>query len=252
MKRSVILMGGKTYVVSLPAKWIQKYGIQKGEELELEEIDNTVIVRTDKLARGDDLDVNFTSLSLNYHTQPTEPDSFDFLKESCRIQDLTLDDNYNSCDLIKLIKNSQWNPTIELFVKRMSQDSTLPITFLEAINNGHEMFKGVVPDPKKRSSLCEEISIEYSFDEDFKLKNITASSSLYPVGLYGGLFPSLFDESNPPAREPRGWSISSEEDALNAVKGTNDYDNIVTNQFASSIPTQDELKGIHLEKMLKL
>ncbi|MDP3918999.1 MAG: AbrB/MazE/SpoVT family DNA-binding domain-containing protein, partial [Nanoarchaeota archaeon] len=63
MKRSVILMGGKTFVVSLPANWVKKYGIQKGEELELEEIDNTVVVRTGKIARGDELNVNFSSLN---------------------------------------------------------------------------------------------------------------------------------------------------------------------------------------------
>ncbi len=37
MKRSLILMGGKTYVISLPADWIKKHGLKKGNELELNE-----------------------------------------------------------------------------------------------------------------------------------------------------------------------------------------------------------------------
>ncbi len=44
MKRSVILMGGKTYVISLPAEWIKKQGIAKGQQLEVaHELDKITI-----------------------------------------------------------------------------------------------------------------------------------------------------------------------------------------------------------------
>ena len=33
MKRNIILMGGKTHVISLPLKWVKKYGIKKGEDI---------------------------------------------------------------------------------------------------------------------------------------------------------------------------------------------------------------------------
>tara|TARA_Y100000310_G_scaffold345415_1_gene464738 strand:- start:7009 stop:7875 length:867 start_codon:yes stop_codon:yes gene_type:complete len=62
MKRSVILMGGKTYVVSLPANWIRKFEIQKGQELDVAVVDNTVIVQTDKLSSGNDLEINVSPL----------------------------------------------------------------------------------------------------------------------------------------------------------------------------------------------
>lgn len=42
MKRKVIQLAGKTYVVSLPSKWVKKYGIQKGDELEVCEESNTI------------------------------------------------------------------------------------------------------------------------------------------------------------------------------------------------------------------
>ncbi|MDP3728317.1 MAG: AbrB/MazE/SpoVT family DNA-binding domain-containing protein [bacterium] len=64
MKRSVILMGGKTFVLSLPAAWIKKYQIQKGEELDLEEKDNAIIVRTDNKPFGKELDIDFSVLDL--------------------------------------------------------------------------------------------------------------------------------------------------------------------------------------------
>ena len=46
MKRSVILMGGKTYIVSLPAPWIKRYGIKKGTELDVEESGSSIIIST--------------------------------------------------------------------------------------------------------------------------------------------------------------------------------------------------------------
>lgn len=62
MKRSVILMGGKTYVLSLPSQWIKKYRIQKGEELDIEEKDNSIIVRTERHPAGKELEVDFSVL----------------------------------------------------------------------------------------------------------------------------------------------------------------------------------------------
>ena len=49
MKRNIMLMGGKTHVISLPLKWIKKYNVKKGEELELKEEENKIIVSTEKV-----------------------------------------------------------------------------------------------------------------------------------------------------------------------------------------------------------
>ena len=46
MKRSVIQLAGRTSVISLPSKWIQKYGVKKGDELELEEKENGLFIAT--------------------------------------------------------------------------------------------------------------------------------------------------------------------------------------------------------------
>lgn len=55
-------MGGKTYVLSLPARWIKKYQIQKGEELDVEEQDNAIVVRTEKVPAGKETEVDFSDL----------------------------------------------------------------------------------------------------------------------------------------------------------------------------------------------
>ncbi len=62
MKRSVILMGGKTYVVSLPSQWIKKYGVAKGEEVEVEERENAVVISTGNRVTGKETEVNLSSI----------------------------------------------------------------------------------------------------------------------------------------------------------------------------------------------
>ncbi len=44
MKRKVIQLAGKTYVVSLPSKWAQKCNIKKGDSLDVEETGSKLII----------------------------------------------------------------------------------------------------------------------------------------------------------------------------------------------------------------
>jgi hypothetical protein len=49
MKRNLILMGGKTYVISLPAEWIKKHGLKKGEGIEVSEDIGKLIITAGSL-----------------------------------------------------------------------------------------------------------------------------------------------------------------------------------------------------------
>ncbi len=46
MKRKVILLAKKTFVVSLPSKWVKKYGIKKGDELEVTDRSSSIVFST--------------------------------------------------------------------------------------------------------------------------------------------------------------------------------------------------------------
>jgi phosphate uptake regulator len=46
MKRKVIQLAGRTYVVSLPSKWVKKYGIKKGDELEVTDSASNIVFST--------------------------------------------------------------------------------------------------------------------------------------------------------------------------------------------------------------
>ncbi len=48
MKRKVIQLAGKTFVVSLPRKWVVKYGINKGEELDVEPKNGSIVIGTER------------------------------------------------------------------------------------------------------------------------------------------------------------------------------------------------------------
>lgn len=53
MKRSIMLMGGKTYVISLPAGWVQKHGLKKGQEIEMSEDIGRVVITAGSLKPED-------------------------------------------------------------------------------------------------------------------------------------------------------------------------------------------------------
>lgn len=46
MKRKVIQLAGKTLVVSLPSKWAKKCGVKKGDEIEVEEQERKLVIKT--------------------------------------------------------------------------------------------------------------------------------------------------------------------------------------------------------------
>lgn len=66
MKRKVIQLAGKTFVVSLPSKWVKKYGIKKGDEMELNEKSNNIILSTTK-----DIDIVRTNCNITHANERT-------------------------------------------------------------------------------------------------------------------------------------------------------------------------------------
>lgn len=70
IRRKVIQIANSTQLISLPRKWSQKYNIQKGDELEVEEQGNKILVSTEKTQEAGNIEVNITDL---------DRDSFMFL-----------------------------------------------------------------------------------------------------------------------------------------------------------------------------
>ena len=63
MKRRVIQIAGSTQLVSLPRKWALAHNIQKGDEMEVTEEGNKVIVSTDKGPKLDKIEVDVSGMN---------------------------------------------------------------------------------------------------------------------------------------------------------------------------------------------
>lgn len=64
MRRRVIQIADSTQLVSLPRKWAQAHGIKKGDELEVAEQGNRVIVSVDKTPQTESIEIDLSNLEL--------------------------------------------------------------------------------------------------------------------------------------------------------------------------------------------
>ncbi|MFO7710779.1 MAG: AbrB/MazE/SpoVT family DNA-binding domain-containing protein [Candidatus Woesearchaeota archaeon] len=64
MQRKVIQLAGKTLVVSLPNKWVKQFGIQKGDELDILEEDNQLVIRSGKPKKQEKIVVDLSNLGM--------------------------------------------------------------------------------------------------------------------------------------------------------------------------------------------
>jgi phosphate uptake regulator len=62
MKRKVIQIANSTQLISLPRKWAKKFNIKKGDELEIEEKGNDVVVSTEKSIVLNRIDIDISDL----------------------------------------------------------------------------------------------------------------------------------------------------------------------------------------------
>ena len=77
MKRKVIQIANSTQLISLPRKWSLKYGIKKGDELDVEEDGSKIIIGTERAQESGSIEIDITGL---------DRDSFMFLIRSLYIR----------------------------------------------------------------------------------------------------------------------------------------------------------------------
>jgi phosphate uptake regulator len=61
MKRKAIQVADSTLLISLPMKWVKKYDIKKGEELDIQIKDNNLIICTEKSIKNLDIDIDISN-----------------------------------------------------------------------------------------------------------------------------------------------------------------------------------------------
>jgi phosphate uptake regulator len=63
MRRKVIKLGGTTAVVSLPAKWVKKFELKAGDEIEVQEAGNDLVLSAEKMAGGGKVVLDISGLN---------------------------------------------------------------------------------------------------------------------------------------------------------------------------------------------
>ena len=83
MKRKIIQIADSTQLVSLPRKWSLKYNIKKGDEVEVEEQGNKLLVSTEKGVELKSIEIDVTELDrttiLYYLQSLLQGDSFQLI-----------------------------------------------------------------------------------------------------------------------------------------------------------------------------
>lgn len=60
MKRKVVQHGPSTLIISLPSKWIKNHNVKKGDELDVSEIGNDIVVRNSNIVHSEKIEFNAT------------------------------------------------------------------------------------------------------------------------------------------------------------------------------------------------
>ncbi|MBW2968927.1 AbrB/MazE/SpoVT family DNA-binding domain-containing protein [Candidatus Woesearchaeota archaeon] len=63
MKRKVIQLAGKTFVVSLPSKWAKQHGIKKGDEMEVEGTKGKLICSIKNISKSNNINIDISNLN---------------------------------------------------------------------------------------------------------------------------------------------------------------------------------------------
>lgn len=63
MRRKIVKQGAATMMVSLPAKWVKKNGLEKGDEVDIDEIGNAIMVRNSAKESKRETEISLGSLT---------------------------------------------------------------------------------------------------------------------------------------------------------------------------------------------
>ncbi len=64
MKRKLVKQGGSAMTITLPFKWIQRFGLEAGDEVDVEEKDNKLFITTYTEAEGERKDIDISEQKL--------------------------------------------------------------------------------------------------------------------------------------------------------------------------------------------
>lgn len=151
MKRKLIQMAGKTMVVSLPSSWVKKYGLKKGEEIDLEEQGQRVVISTGKEYDIEKVRIDLkgaTERAIRWTLSALHKSGFDEIvidhdkKETVKIIEELIKDLYTGFTIMEQTKERCILKSISKD-KESELDPTLRRAFLVTMSMGEETLEAI-------------------------------------------------------------------------------------------------------------
>lgn len=150
MKRKAIQMAGKTIVISLPASWVKKFGIKKGDELDLDEKGNQIVVSQKKSIKVEEIKIDlrghnsFVKRNLNVLYKEGY-DQIEILYDNPKLVDEIQETIDSSLPGFEILKQTDKGCTVKSIAnpEESEFDSTLRRLFLITLSMGKESFEAV-------------------------------------------------------------------------------------------------------------
>lgn len=167
MKRKIIQMAGKTMLVSLPAEWVKKYGVKKGDEIEVDANGQKIIISTikqDEALESIQIDAsNLNERALEWTLAALHKSGYDeIIINYKKPETLKIINKYLKTFLMGFIIMSHIDNrcVLKAITKNVESefDSTLRRAFLVTISMGEETLKHI--KEKKFSELLDLIHYE--------------------------------------------------------------------------------------------
>lgn len=144
-------MAGKTMVVSLPSSWVKKYGLKKGEEIDLEEQGQRVVISTGKEYDIEKVRIDLkgaTERAIRWTLSALHKSGFDEIvidhdkKETVKIIEELIKDLYTGFTIMEQTKERCILKSISKD-KESELDPTLRRAFLVTMSMGEETLEAI-------------------------------------------------------------------------------------------------------------
>ena len=188
MKRKIVQQGPTTLMASLPIKWVRKYGLSKGDEVDVKELGNKLVISTEKVESGAKTEIELDSINKSYIWRVLQPlyslgydeikVNFESIKTLDIIQEMVItsligfeivDQSISHCTIksVSTEMNERFDSILRKIFLNLIYSSEIVLAYLErgenldliinleVMNNRHSMFlkrvltKNGYEDPKK-------------------------------------------------------------------------------------------------------
>lgn len=188
MKRKIVKQGAATLMVSLPSKWARQYDVKKGDSLDIEEKQNTLIVSVEATKHKNHIEINVSSLTessirtilanvyrLGYDTVKVnykDSKAFEIIQEVVHNNLLGFEiirKKDNSCDIENITEPSQ-EQFDNIFNKIMLNIEELFNLVKLEFNGEKSNYYDVEQKIQQFDNFCKRVITKYSLFDNYQLR----------------------------------------------------------------------------------